>query len=112
MNRPYCVEELNDLDYDLLIKYRLSDVYAQHFPCMHKYRVKKGGRKEQFVAENGNLLNDSTCSVCFKLKTTLDALDLALIDRVSRAEDGEPTDRVKIAEKDAFYRWLYRHEYS
>lgn len=55
MNRPYCLQELKDLESELHDKYRLSNIFAQHYPCGHKYRVKKGGRKEQFILDNTTL---------------------------------------------------------
>jgi len=49
MDRPYSLEELMELDDAIHTKYRLGKVFAEHSPCGHRYRVKKGGRKEQYI---------------------------------------------------------------
>lgn len=108
MNRPYCVSELSDIEKDIYAKHKLSDVVASHIPCMHSYRVKKGGRKEQHIRESLNtdqaILDDQTCSVCFKTRTSSDASH-------ELPADSEPLTRDKLDKIDMFYRWLYRHDF-
>jgi hypothetical protein len=88
---------------DIYSRHRLSTLVAIHTPCFHKYRVKKGGRKEQFLMGiTDNLLDDQTCSVCFKSRTT--GPGPAYPDSLSTKKDLE--------EIDAFYKWLYRHDYA
>ena len=105
MNRPYSLEELQDLEKDLYVKHRLSDIVAIHMPCLHKYRAKKGGRKEQFLLDNGPVLDDQTCSVCFKLRTVGN-------EDVSEVMKDQPLSREYLKRLDSFYKWLYRHEYA
>jgi hypothetical protein len=105
MNRPYSSLELRDLERNLYAKHRLSDNIAQHTPCNHTYRVKKGGRKEQYLRENGSILDDQTCSVCFKIRTVGDAPYLL-------TNENQPLSRALLHDVDSFYKWLYRHDYS
>jgi hypothetical protein len=110
MNRPYCHSELLDMEKDIYNKYRLGTIMAYHVPCLHEYRVKKGGRKEQHIQSLSDsnervLLDDQTCSVCFKIRTNTDD-DIPLL----------PTNDVKLSREklehmDDFYRWLYRHDF-
>jgi hypothetical protein len=106
MNRPYSSLELVDLINDVYAKHRLGECVAIHSPCMHKYKVKKGGRKEQHLLENGPNLDDQTCSVCFKIRTSGGAPENLLIDT-----DYDKLTRQIILDTDTFYRWLYRHDY-
>ncbi len=141
MDRPYCLQELTDLESELHDKYRLSNIFAQHYPCGHKYRVKKGGRKEQFILDTtpslyptggtrrvhssfqvsppGELpsettLDDQTCSVCFKLRTSVDSNKpvASVIDNIKR-HDGvdDPIDIEFLKQKTHFYKWLFQHDY-
>lgn len=109
MNRPYCLSELSDIEKDIYAKHKLSDVVASHIPCLHSYRVKKGGRKEQHIKENLNtknaILDDQTCSVCFKMRTSTDPTCCEL------PADNEPLTKNKLDRIDEFYRWLYRHDF-
>ena len=86
--RPYCISELKDIDSDMKAKYRLSDIFAEHYPCLHRYRVKKGGRKERYIKDFGDadFLDDMTCSICFKLRTS-SGDDVSSVDE----QDGDPT---------------------
>ena len=105
MNRPYSLAELQDIESDLYIKHRLSDVTAFHTPCMHKYRVKKGGRKEQHIKDlDDNMMDEQTCSVCFKTRTIGPGPD--------HPKNPEVLSKQYLDEIDAFYKWLYRHDYS
>ena len=99
MNRPYCISELKDIDNDLKAKYRLSDIFAEHIPCMHRYRVKRGGRKERSIKDFGCTggIDDMTCSICFKLRTSDDApanapANAPAIDGSSHQSDHPPTN--------------------
>jgi hypothetical protein len=72
-DRPYSDSELRALDAEITIKHRLSDVFVEHTPCAHRYRVKRGGRKEEAAkAAAFAPLDSRTCSVCFKVRTTSD----------------------------------------
>jgi hypothetical protein len=114
MNRPYCHSELLDIEKDIYNKYRLSNIVASHIPCLHEYKVKKGGRKEQYIqtvlqtvldSTKRALLDDQTCSVCFKIRTNVDDTIPVL-----PAHD-EELSREKLDKIDEFYRWLYRHDF-
>jgi len=107
--RPYSQSELEDLEKDIYARHRLGNVIAVHVPCLHEYKVKKGGRKEQQIlaaAIDSRVLDDQTCSVCFKLRTNVD-------------EESHPTlpstdellTRDKLLRLDSFYRWLYKHDF-
>jgi hypothetical protein len=127
MNRPYCLQELKDIESELHDKYRLSSIFAQHYPCGHKYRVKKGGRKEQFILDSNTLqtslqvqkpevsvLDDQTCSVCFKLRTSIDKPTMNFIDniKVRDIDDSECCIDIEfLKQKTNFYKWLFQHDY-
>lgn len=130
MNRPYCLQELNDLESELHDKYRLSHIFAQHYPCGHKYRVKKGGRKEQFILDTINsnfittlddnikaeesLLDDQTCSVCFKLRTSIEnnKPSDSFIDNIKNHDNIDCTINIEfLKQKAIFYKWLFQHDY-
>jgi hypothetical protein len=109
MRRPYCSEELLYLETEMHKQYRLGDVFAVHLPCSHRYRVKKGGRKEQEIlkAEN-NVLDEHTCSVCFKLRCNDDNPSMDDIEYI-KEKDGEIPSTLKLLEiKNSFYKWLYQ----
>lgn len=117
MNRPYSVIELKDLERELHSKHRLSDVFVQHMPCMHKYRVKKGGRKEQHATDITPILDDLTCSVCFKLRTSSECIPDETINEICSNDGKDDADGINLSKqylssKDFFYKWLYRHEYA
>lgn len=106
MNRPYSTSELEQLHRELFAKHRLGEKIVTHYPCLHKYRVKKGGRKEQFISDSGDQgLDDQTCSVCFKLRTSASPEKFFV-------ETEEPLTRNYLNEMDSFYRWLYRHDFA
>jgi len=107
MERPYSSSELHDLEKDLHARYRLSNVFAVHTGCNHRYRTKKGGKKEHY-AEYEPSLSSQTCSVCYKLKTTSEP---PTINGISEF-DGEKISKKFLREKEDFYRWLYNHEYA
>ena len=141
MDRPYCLQELRDLESELHDKYRLSNIFAQHYPCGHKYRVKKGGRKEQFILDTlpigmhikntassndlnvdsdsaviveESLLDDQTCSVCFKLRTSIESNKptASFIDNIKNRDN--PYCKINIEflkQKTNFYKWLFQHDY-
>lgn len=103
MNRPYSASELKDVERELYSRHRLSDIVAVHTPCFHKYRVKKGGRKEQhLMGMDEELMDDQTCSVCFKIRTSGSGPE----------HPQNITSKKDLDELDAFYKWLYRHDYS
>lgn len=107
MNRSYCSAELEYIEKELHRRYRLGDVFAVHLPCSHRYRVKKGGRKEQQIVEaDSNVLDDQTCSVCFKLRCGDDNPTLTKIDYVKDKDGDEPSVELLKA-KQGFYQWLY-----
>jgi hypothetical protein len=106
MTRSYSAAELEYIERELHRRYRLGDVFAVHLPCSHRYRVKKGGRKEQQILDSdSNVLDDQTCSVCFKLRCT-DDKPLAVIEYVKERDGDDPSIELLRA-KDEFYRWLY-----
>jgi hypothetical protein len=103
MNRPYSDSELRDIERELYSRHRLGDVVATHTPCYHKYRVKKGGRKEQhLVGLTDEVMDDQTCSVCFKTRTSGPGPDCPSAIGSKRDLDA----------LDSFYKWLYRHDYA
>jgi len=116
MNRPYCFQELEDIETEIHSKYRLSDVFASHYPCLHRYRVKKGGRKEQYILSNNALppfndgLIDQTCSICFKLRIG-EHNDLSIIEDIQRKDGHCELDIEYLKNKNTFYRWLFQHDY-
>ena len=114
MNRPYCLNELKMLETDIHSKYRLSNVFAEHYPCSHRYRVKRGGRKEQFILETKDALDDQTCSICFKLRTNTEFIEGdPLIEKISKM-DGRGDQKIDIDfihQKSIFYRWLFQHDF-
>ncbi len=113
MTRPYSDLELVDLNNDIDSKYRLSSIKAFHVPCMHTYAVKKGGKKEEFVSFNKQPLDELTCSVCFKLRTSIvsDAIDKFIRDVCYDNTDDRSLDIDYLRNKESFYRWLYQHDY-
>lgn len=119
MDRPYCLQELKDLESELHEKYRLSNVFAQHYPCEHKYRVKKGGRKEQYILDshdnNREILDDQTCSVCFKLRTSVENNNkpsLGVIENIQNNDNDETKISIDFLKaKTHFYKWLFQHDY-
>lgn len=109
MNRPYSRSELLDLEKDIYARYRLSDVKAVHIPCLHEYRVKKGGRKEQYINIHNDervFMDDQTCSVCFKIRTNVGTDSLPTLPN-----DTQELSRDKLEKIDEFYKWLYRHDF-
>lgn len=122
MNRPYSQTELLRLDENVKIRYRLSDIFAVHSPCMHRYRVKKGGRKEESILCNrisgddtsSPSMNDLTCSVCFKLRTSVDEVPSEADIKWIGKNDGNVASATirDVNLKANFYRWLYRHDYN
>jgi hypothetical protein len=137
MDRPYCLQELRDVESELHDKYRLSNIFAQHYPCGHKYRVKKGGRKEQFILDTlplerlkntssndlkamegcnvglDGLLDDQTCSVCFKLRTSIESNKptASFIDNIKIRDTDSKIDIEFLKQKTNFYKWLFQHDY-
>lgn len=112
MDRPYCIRELRDMNSEINAKYRLSDHVAYHRMCGHTYRVKKGGKKEQYIIDCGSTIDDITCSVCFKLRTEAgQTIDTDTIGIMCKPEDDDNLTRAYIDQKDRFYRWLYRHDF-
>jgi hypothetical protein len=108
MDRSYSSAELEYIEQELHRRYRLGDVFAVHLPCSHKYRVKKGGRKEQQIMNlTSSVLDDQTCSVCFKIRCTDDKPALAEIEYVNEKDGEKPPSVEFLKAKDEFYRWLY-----
>ena len=108
MDRSYSSAELEYIERELHRRYRIGDVFAVHLPCSHRYRVKKGGRKEQNILDSdSSVLDDKTCSVCFKLRCADDKPALADIEYV-KEKDGDESPSIELLKsKDEFYRWLY-----
>jgi len=95
-------------------KYRLSNVFAEHYPCSHRYRVKRGGRKEQFILESKDReLDDQTCSICFKLRTNSEFTEGDPIIENIKILDGRECeiDLDFVKKKAVFYKWLFQHDY-
>jgi len=108
MTRSYGSAELEYLERELHKRYRLGDVFAVHLPCSHRYRVKKGGRKEQQIMDSdSNVLDDQTCSVCFKMRCLDDKPALSEIEYV-KDKDGDEEPSIELLKvKHGFYQWLY-----
>jgi hypothetical protein len=107
MTRLYGSAELKDIETELHQRYRIGDVFAVHEPCSHRYRVKKGGRKEQQIMNSiSNTFDDQSCSVCFKLRYLGDEPEFSEIDTVKKNDGEEPTFEL-IKAKAKFYQWLY-----
>jgi hypothetical protein len=104
MDRSYSSTELMYIEQELHKRYRIGDVFAVHLPCSHRYRVKKGGRKEQQIENSDNVLDDQSCSVCFKLRCSDD--NPPDIEYVAE-KDGEKPSIELLKVKDKFYQWLY-----
>lgn len=110
--RPYSKSELLDIEKDIYARHRLGDVVATHVPCLHEYKVKKGGRKEQHIIQRNasdakNIMDDQTCSICFKIRTSPE--DNTEIPELPHSD--EPLSIHKLQNIDTFYRWLYRHDF-
>jgi hypothetical protein len=107
MTRPYSKSELEDLEKEIYIRHRLGNTLAVHVPCLHEYRVKKGGRKEQNILQNSIderfIMTDQTCSICFKIRTSTQEMP-------ELPSESEPLSKNKIEKIDFFYKWLYRHD--
>lgn len=106
MSRPYCASELLDLEQEVYSKYRVGDFTAVHIPCQHCYRVKKGGRKEEYIrliGETKTTMDDQTCSVCYRLRTIPNSIVPQLPSNATSIDD------VKQIAK--FYSWLYCQGY-
>jgi hypothetical protein len=107
MNRSYGSDELKYIEQELHKRYRIGDVFATHIPCSHRYRVKKGGRKEQQIIESENsVMDDQTCSICFKLRCDTDNPMIEEINIV-KEKDGQEPDLQLLKVKHNFYQWLY-----
>jgi hypothetical protein len=106
--RPYSKSELLDLERDIYSRHRIGNVAVTHVPCLHEYRVKRGGRKEQHLqqrsSETKHVMDEQTCSVCFKLRTCDE-------EPPTIPSDIEPLSREKLEKIDTFYKWLYRHDF-
>lgn len=106
MGRLYSSSELKFIEQELHKRYRLSDTFATHIPCLHRYRVKKGGRKEQqLLNSDSSVLDDQTCSVCFKLRCTNEQPDIEI--EYILQHDGENPSLELLKNKNTFYKWLY-----
>jgi hypothetical protein len=107
MIRSYGPAELEYHERELHKHYRLGDVFVEHVPCLHRYRVKKGGRKEQQILESdNNVLDDQTCSICFKLRCVEDNPMLSQIEYMNKFDGDAPSIELLNAKRD-FYQWLY-----
>lgn len=112
-HRPYSLQELESLEKEMIQRHQLSHIFAQHSPCDHRYRVKKYGRKEQQFLNNPTLvLSSQSCSICFKIRNTLDASPLFLLEQVQVDESNGTTllTVTNLERKILFYQWLYQHE--
>jgi len=115
-DRPYCLQELRDMENDIHKKFSLSDVFATHKPCSHRYRIKKGGRKEQELsndvptnAEARLVLTDQTCSVCYKIRTTTEPMSEEIIEEIKNMDGKQILNKNFIQNKKYFYKWLFHH---
>jgi hypothetical protein len=111
LNRTYGPLELCYLEEELHRKLRIGNTFAEHLNCSHRYRVKKGGRKEQKILETletNGFLDDQTCSVCFKLRCDPDIISGTDIEFV-KTKDGKDVSLELLIAKHNFYTWLYEH---
>lgn len=108
MKRTYGPLELCYLEEEFNRKLRIGNIFADHLDCSHRYRVKKGGRKEQKILETNGFLDDQTCSVCFKLRCDPDVISEADIELV-KTKDGNDISLDLLIAKHNFYTWLYEH---
>jgi hypothetical protein len=72
-DRPYSQNELKETRLKNLNKLSIGEVMVYHPKCNHFYLAKSGGKKELAVLSNEDL-DDSCCSVCWKLRKTEDHL--------------------------------------
>lgn len=113
MKRSYCMDELLYLNEKIHFIHRLGDVFAHHEPCGHRYRVKKGGRKEQRIVHLEKSLDEVTCSICFKKRTCVSIPDEFSRDEVleTLSHENVPLTIEFLNLKWMFYEWLYEHDY-
>lgn len=107
LSRIYSQSELDYHERELHKRFRIGDVFAIHKPCAHRYRVKKGGRKEQAILKEGNnVLDEQSCSICFKTRCTDDNPSFSEIEYVTKYDGDKPTIEL-LTFKMNFYKWLY-----
>lgn len=113
--RPYSKLELVDIDAEINKKFKIGDVIASHYTCQHKYRVKRGGKKELSVLDSvDGYLPAFMCSVCYKLRTSNEKIDADIERIMCDAECTRPKDFILdvdiLRQKEQFYKWLYAHD--
>jgi hypothetical protein len=109
LHRSYCLDELLFHENAIHKKYNLGSVIAHH-KCGHKYRTKRGGRKELAMMQTTGKLPIKTCSVCFKLKNNrIGFLNKNVINLIGEKEGSKNFDFNFLKQKILFYNWLYYH---
>lgn len=108
LHRSYCLDELLFYENDIHKKYNLGSVIAHH-SCGHRYRTKKGGRKELAMMQTTGKLPMKTCSICFKLNTNLFCPNKNVINLICEKEGSDNFNFNFLEQKTIFYNWLYYH---
>lgn len=114
--RPYSQLELKDLRQKMFRDFRLSRKVTWHKACKHFYFVKHNGKKEKEIIEQKSQ-DVGNCSVCWKLKQTLDCDYVTIGAFVTLYYDifKEPDDSTESLTIDKvnfeydFYSWLYEN---
>ena len=105
MNRPYSLEELQDLEKDLYVKHRLSDIVPQ-FTC----RVCTNTEPRKEDAKNNFCSTTDRCSTIARFVSNFKASRQGGACR--EVVKDRPLWRVSEKIRFIFSKWLYRHEYA
>jgi len=110
-DRPYSQNELKDTRLRNLNKLSIGEVMVYHPRCNHFYLAKSGGKKELTVLSNEEL-DDSCCSVCWKLRKTEDYLRDSVYDIVDAYQTKFENKPEKwslslLHLESTYYKWLY-----
>lgn len=105
--RPHSQNELNFIKTKTFNLLRLGTTQAYHEDCDHSYLVKKNGRKEKEITENGNSGN---CSICWRLSKTPSGFQERAFDLIRsfyNIRQGDYLYYEDITTEIEFYNWLY-----
>ena len=109
--RPYSQEELGVLRKKLYGSLRLSKMIAHHKKCDHFYYVKKNGKKEKEMIDNG-IHSVGNCSVCWKIYNSPSHLRVKARNMVDTYcgtfyNDPKALSYDNLDLETVFYKWLY-----